>query len=286
VPLRVAREKGCPLATHRPIDFGARRSERSAAEDLAAERMLAATLEQEVGRTGSAIKTAEAAAATALRLYITTSTAYQDEKVRLQKARSNLDQLDQLVEAAEGAARDAAAKAESITGLARDIDESYMSQDKIREGQQAAISRFSARFDYVVRAILGEEVMGHVDTSGRSLALTVDEHGERDSAAIATVKLLAFDLAAVVTSIEGDGAFPRFLIHDGPREADMAPDVYERLFLFSHELEKCFADEPSFQYILTTTTQPPDAFIQPNSPWLRLQLAGMPAEERLLRSNL
>lgn len=184
------------------------------------------------------------------------------------------------------AARDAAVKAESITQLARDIDESYALQDKIREGQQAAISRFSARFDYVVRAIIGDNVTGRVDTSGRSLALTVDEHGERDSAAIATVRLLAFDLAAVVTSVEGDGAFPRFLIHDGPREADMAPDVYERLFLFAHELEKCFIGEPSFQYILTTTTNPPDAFIQRDTPWLRLQLAGLPAEERLLRCNL
>jgi hypothetical protein len=286
VPLRVAREKGCPLAADRPIDLGARRSERTAAEDLAAERMLAATLEQEVGRTGNAIKTAEAAAAMALRVYTAASTAYEAEKVRLQKERSNLDQLDQLVEAAEGAARDAAAQAEAITQFARDINESYTLQDKIREGQQAAISRFSARFDYVVRAIIGDKVTGRVDKSGRSLALTVDEHGERDSAAIATVKLLAFDLAAVVTSVEGDGAFPRFLIHDGPREADMAPDVYERLFLFAHELEKCFTGEPAFQYILTTTTQPPEAFIQRDSPWLRLQLSGMPAEERLLRCDL
>ncbi|HJV26309.1 MAG TPA: hypothetical protein VJ673_11510 [Aromatoleum sp.] len=286
VPLRVAREKGCPCAADRPIDLGARRSERTAAEDLAVERKLAKTLEQEVNRTGNAINAAEAAAATALRLYTATATAYENEKVRLQKERSNLDQLDQLVEAAEGAVRDATTKAESITQLARDIDESYALQEKIREGQRVATSRFSTRFDYVLRAIIGDNVTGRVDTSGRSLALAVDEHGERDSAAIATIKLLAFDLAAVVTSVEGDGAFPRFLIHDGPREADMAPDVYERLFLFAHELEKCFTGEPSFQYILTTTTDPPDAFTQRNTPWLRLRLAGAPAEERLLRCNL
>jgi hypothetical protein len=174
--------------------------------------------------------------------------------------------------------------AEALTQLGHDIEESYARQDKIREGQQAAISRFSARFDYVVRAIIGDKVTGRIYTSGRSLALTVEEHGERESAAIVTVKLLAFDLAAVVTSIEGDGLFPRFLIHDGPREADMAPDVYERLFLFTYEHEKCFKEEPSFQYILTTTTQPPDKFLA--APWLRLQLGGVPAEERLLRCDL
>ena len=284
VPLRVAHEKGCPLAVDRPIDLTAKRSERTAAEELAAERQVAAALEQEVKRLEGAIKAAEDATAKARRAYLTASTAYAGVQSKLQDEWSKLGQLDQLVDTAENAARNAASKTDSITQLAREIDESYTLQDKIREGQQAAISRFSTRFDYVVRAILGDGVTGQVETSGRSLALTVDEHGERDSAAIATIKLLAFDLAAVVTSVEGEGAFPRFLIHDGPREADMALDVYERLFFFAHELEKCFKGEPAFQYIVTTTTQPPDKFIV--APWLRLQLAGVPSEERLLRCDL
>jgi hypothetical protein len=286
VPLRIAHEKGCPLAVDRPIDLTARRSERTLIEELAAERQVVAALEGEVKRIEGAIKSAEAATAKARRAFMSASTVYVEAHSKLQEERSKLGQLGQLVDAAEGAAKDAASKAEIITQLTRAIDESYKLQDEIREVQKAAIGRFSARFDYVVRAIIGDKVTGRVDTSGRSLALTVEEHGERDSAAIATVKLLAFDLAALVTSVEGDGAFPRFLIHDGPREADMAPDVYERLFLFAHALEKCFKDEPAFQYILTTTTQPPDAFIQPDTPWLRLQLAGIPAEERLLRSDL
>lgn len=284
VPLRTAHEKGCPLAVGRPVVLETQRSERTAAEELAAQRQLAASLEQEVGRFQGSIKEAEAETTQARRAYLSASTAYEEERSRLQAERSTLERLEQLVEAAEGAARQAASTANTITQIARDIDESYARQDKIREEQQAAISRFSARFDYVVRAIIGDKVTGRVDTSGRSLALTVEEHGERDSAAIATVKLLAFDLAAVVASVEGDGSFPRFLIHDGPREADMAPDVYERLFLFAYELEKCFKGEPSFQYILTTTTQPPEKFV--GAPWLRLQIAGMPAEERLLRRDL
>jgi len=285
-PLRLAREKGCPLAVDRPSDLTAKRSERSAEQDLAAERLVAASLEQEVRRLDGALKTAQERTKTARHALFKAQTDYEEESAKLRDECSRLGQLDQLVGAAEGAAKDATAKAESITQLTRDIDESYKLQEEIREGQKAAISRFSARFDYVMRAIIGDKVTGRVDTSGRSLALTVEEHGERDSAAIATVKLLAFDLAAVVTSIEGDGAYPRFLIHDGPREADMAPDVYERLFLFAHELEKCFKGEPAFQYILTTTTEPPAAFIQPKAPWLRLRLAGIPTEERLLRSDL
>jgi hypothetical protein len=284
VPLHIANEKGCPIALGRPTELSARRSERSAAEELAAERELFASLELEVAKIESAIQVAESSTTKARRAYLVAIAAYEDAQSTLQAEHSVLLQLERLIEAAEDAARKADAKAEAVAQLGHEIEESYGRQEKMREGQQAAISRFSACFDYVVRAIIGDNVTGRIEASGRSLALTVEEHGERESAAIATVKLLAFDLAAVVTSVEGDGWFPRFLVHDGPREADMAPDVYERLFLFAHELENCFQGEPSFQYILTTTTKPPDRFLI--APWLRLQLAGVPAGERLLRCDL
>jgi hypothetical protein len=95
---------------------------------------------------------------------------------------------------------------------------------------------------------------------------------------------LAFDLAAMTESIQGRGGFPRFLLHDGPREADMAADIYERLFLFVRRLEECFECEAGFQYIVTSTTRPPEQFL--GDPWRRLTLSGVPAEERLLRCDL
>jgi hypothetical protein len=286
VPLRVAHEKGCPLAVDRPIDLGAKRSDRAASEELAAERQVVAALQQEIRRIEGEIEAARHATTTARRKFLSASTAHEEAKSKLQDEGSKLDQIADLIEAAEGADKDAASKADSIKQLARDIEASYAQQDKIREAQRTAINRFSARFDYVVRALIGDQVLGRIDTSGRSLSLTVEEHGERDSTFIATVKVLAFDLAAVLASIEGHGAFPCFLVHDGPREADMAPDVYERLFLLAHEIEKCFEGEPAFQYIVTTTTAPPDKFVQSGSPWLRLQLSGLPATERLLGVDL
>jgi hypothetical protein len=116
------------------------------------------------------------------------------------------------------------------------------------------------------------------------LALVVEHQGERESAALATVKLLAFDLAALTESIQGRGSFPRFLLHDGPREADMAADIFERLFLFVRQLETCFSGEPGFQYVVTTTSRPPEELL--SDPWLRLTLSGVPAEHRLLRCDL
>ena len=112
----------------------------------------------------------------------------------------------------------------------------------------------------------------------------IEHHGERESAALETVKLLAFDLAAMTESVQGRGRFPRFLVHDGPREADLSADIYERVFLFAQRLEECFEGEPDFQYIVTTKTRPPDHFLR--EPCRRLTLAGVPAAERLLRCDL
>lgn len=293
VPLWKAREHNCPLAVSQPIDLAAKRSEvaarksdQVASEELAAEREVVAALQKEKRRIEGQLAEAERAMKTARRKFLSANTAHAEATSRLQEEGSKLDRIAELVACAEGAATDAASKTDSIKQLTKDIDDSYAQQEKIREAQRTAIGRFSARFDYVVRALIGDQVLGRIDTSGRSLSLTVEEHGERDSTFIATVKVLAFDLAAVLASIEGHGAFPRFLVHDGPREADMAPDVYERLFLFAQEIEKCFEGEPAFQYIVTTTTTPPEKFIESDAPWLRLQLSGLPARDRLLRQDL
>jgi hypothetical protein len=286
VPLRAAHENACPLAVGRPPDLATRRSARAAADELGAERTVAAALRQEITRIEEEIEEAERATRNARREFLSASTAYLAARATLRDEATQLDHVQQLIEAAETGANEAAARADSIAELTREIGESYARQVKIRDTQRAAIQRFSARFDYVVRALIGDQVSARVETSGRSLSLTIDERGERDSAAIATVKLLAFDLAAVVASMEGDGAFPRFLVHDGPREADLAPDVYDRLFLFAEQLENCFQGEPAFQYILTTTTTPPEKFVAPGSPWVRLQLSGLPANDRLLRHDL
>jgi hypothetical protein len=189
-----------------------------------------------------------------------------------------------MVDNAEEAAAEASALSERLREIEREIGESYAKQKQIRETQHEAVDRFSASFDYVVRAILGDEVTARAEMSGRSLSLVVEEHGERDSAAIQTVKLLAFDLTALVTGIEGRGSFPRFLIHDGPREADISENVYDRLFIFAQELERCFEDALSFQYIVTTTTPPPGNCAR--EPILRLKLSGVPATERLLKCDL
>jgi hypothetical protein len=284
VPLALARDRGCPLVTDRPIDFTERRVERSAAQELEIQRQIVTALEAEGQQKRIALKAAEASTSDARRAYLKATTAFEEERGRLLEERARLREAERLVTNAEDASRRSVEHAEAVTRLGNEIDESYKLQELLRQEGREALAGFSATFDYVVRAIIGEEVEARVEASGRGLSLIVDHQGERESAALETVKLLAFDLAAMTDSIQGRGHFPRLLIHDGPREADMAIGVYERLFLYARRLEECFDHSPGFQYIVTTTTQPPEQFLR--DPWLRLKLAGIPADERLLRMNL
>ncbi|HEX9736560.1 MAG TPA: hypothetical protein VGG06_31730, partial [Thermoanaerobaculia bacterium] len=284
VPMKLARERGCPLAATRPADLAERRSERSAAEELNVQRDLVRALKANVEQKRTAQEAARTATREARRSYLAAATAFDEERGPLLDEQARLGQAQRLVDDAEDAWTQSTQQAEAVRTLGADIEASYARQEDLRRSGRQALGRFSATFDYVLRALLGDEVEGRVDTSGRALALLVEHRGERDSAALATVKLLAFDLAAITDSVQGRGCFPRFLLHDGPREADMAADIYERLFLYARRLEECFSGEPGFQYIVTTTTTPPTDFLR--EPWLRLRLAGAPAEERLLRMDL
>ena len=284
VRMSVARENECPLAGSRPIAVSERRSDRSAADEVEDLRVRVQRLEAALTVQRDAMERAGTATRLARRDFMAAATAFEEERGRIVSERAQVTHIERLIRHAEEGQASANEQTEVLASMDSEIDDCYRRQEQLRLQGRAMIDRLSATFDYVVRAILGDDVTGRVDTTGRSIALVVEEHGERESAAIETVKLLAFDLAAMVTSAEGRGSFPRFLIHDGPREADMASDIYDRLFLFVREFEKCFDAEPSFQYIVTTTTAPPSECAM--EPTLRLTLAGVPAMDRFLRCDL
>lgn len=107
--------------------------------------------------------------------------------------------------------------------------------------------------------------------------------GDRTTAAIESLKVLAFDLAAMCLSIEGMTRVPPFLLHDSPREADLGLSIYGRLFDIAEELER-IGGTTLFQYIITTTTAPPAEFRE--APYLQLKMYGDPPAQRLLGVDL
>jgi len=153
-----------------------------------------------------------------------------------------------------------------------------------RDKQARVFGRMSEKFDPIVRRLIGRhDVQGRVTLSGKGLELSVDMGGDRSTAAIESLKILAFDLSAICLSIEGATRVPAFLLHDSPREADLGLSIYGRLFDIVEELEHV-GGTPLFQYIVTTTTAPPAEYREP--PYLQLKMHGDPPAQRLLGIDL
>ncbi len=153
-----------------------------------------------------------------------------------------------------------------------------------RRAGRENLQRLSELYNLVVQSIIGSSAEGEVRLTGNGLEPHITMGGERFSAALDSLKVVAFDVAALLLAVEGRSAAPAFLIHDSPREADLGDSLYQRLFFTVKDAEGVGDRPTTFQYILTTTTPPPEELRR--EPWLCLTLRGTPADERLLRKDL
>lgn len=158
---------------------------------------------------------------------------------------------------------------------------------KLRGEMDNKLDTFSCIFADIIRAVMGASVEPKISVTSDGIVPHVTRKGELSGAALDTIKTLAFDLAAIVTSIEGQGSHPRLLIHDGPREGDMARIIYERFFLYAAGIENAFTspDQASFQYIITTTTPPPKSMREGSRWLLDPVLDSRTKDRRLLRED-
>jgi hypothetical protein len=187
-------------------------------------------------------------------------------------------------------AREAFGKASQLSLRIEDLESQILKsrgrQEQFRERTKKAVADLSSFYEEIVRAVLGDSVSGAIQLSGRDFACKIERNGDVSSGAIDTIKILAFDLAALAASVSGQGEHPRFLLHDSPREADMAPLTYKRLFLWARKLEESFNGmDCNFKYIITTTEPPPEEL--QTSPWLlEPVLDASQPEKRLLGVDL
>lgn len=188
----------------------------------------------------------------------------------------DVERLDQLQHLQQQAAEKTQQALDNLEGMRKEVVSSI-------NKQVSAFSDLNEKFDAIIRFLLTKSARGKVRLTGKGLNLSVQMGGNRSTSAIDSLKVVAFDLATMCLSIEGKTHLPAFLVHDSPREADLGLPLYDRLFEFVHALEK-FGTQPTFQYIITTTTRPPENLAQ--RPWLALTLSGAPANERLLKQDL
>ncbi len=191
-----------------------------------------------------------------------------------------------LLDAYKTACRDLDDWDEELNRLRADKESLSRQLDALTEQHQKLVNHFGELFNYVVQQMLGDVVTGSVRFSGKSIVPELEYHGPRDSAALKVVRWLAFDLAALALGITDSAAHhPRFLMHDSPREADLAAAIYVTLFNAAHALEGGEPESAPFQYIVTTTEPPPEQLNRP--PWVLNPVLDASVEEgRLLSVDL
>jgi hypothetical protein len=287
VPIDVAR-LNCPLAGAPTLKFGKESAMLHLDEQIPA-------LEKNMTFWKERIGVREKQEVIAQREFNTANSAHDEglrkERSAFERLTSIKGELENTMALANNAlnARRSAERLESSIGkLDGRVNKTYREATDIRQKRESEIEAFSKLFDLFIKGLMGEEVKGICEFSGRNISLRVENRGDVTSAAIETVKLLAFDLAAVASSVEGRGFHPRFLIHDGPREADMSSRIYDHFFILARLVEEAFqpGQPPSFQYIVTTTSPPPDD-MREGSEWMLCPvLDASKPEGRLLKADL
>lgn len=153
----------------------------------------------------------------------------------------------------------------------------------IRRSAQGIVDRLSVLFGMTIRFLVPEGAQGSVQLNENGIQPMVSLHGDLTTAAVDSLKVVAFDLAALLLTLEDKTELPGFWLHDSPREADLGLGIYHRIFELALWLEGQ-TDKPQFQYILTTTTAPPENLQE--RPWTVLKLSSAPPESRLFRQDL
>jgi hypothetical protein len=148
-----------------------------------------------------------------------------------------------------------------------EIDASLQTLDEARKPVQRELNRISEVYEQILQEIFGPGASGRIQVDGNGLQPMPDKKLAPAGAALSVMtSVLAFDVSCLAASVYGLGQHPRFLMHDSPREGDMEGPLFRRLFEIVHELETQFsnANHVSFQYIVTTTSEPPVHLANPD----------------------
>jgi hypothetical protein len=253
---------------------------KSLADSVQAKQDEKARLESRTDQLAAAIIQKNIDLSAAIKRFPSPALAIEREITLLEKAEEELDTAMESAKALD----------ELNMGILRAQNQIFTLKEKLSHLKSEAdkkLRSFSEIFADISRAVLGGSISASADLTAGGIQMHV-RRSSRDlgGAAVESVKTIAFDLAAVLHAIEGNCTHPRFLIHDGPREADMARVIYERFFLYARRIEDCQPPEEStFQYILTTTTHPPSD-MQESSKWLLGEkLSGKTKAGRLLMED-
>lgn len=122
--------------------------------------------------------------------------------------------------------------------------------------------------DLLAQELLSKEAFGALEVRDEIRPFRLSLRGGE---AFRVLEILIGDLVCLLDASNPASAFPGLLIHDCPREADMGPRPYrDFLYLIKRIEREAYDGAAPFQYIVTTTTPPPESLQV--EPYLRLTL--------------
>lgn len=143
-------------------------------------------------------------------------------------------------------------------------------------------------FSGAVRSVLQSGTYdGLVRFNDRELAFMITHGAAMTGEAVETLSVLLADIACLIfTSASATSHFPGFLLHDSPREADLGGRIYRSFIRLIASLQKSLggADNCPFQYVLTTTSDPPKEL--QTEDFLKMPLDAATPDGLLLKRNL
>ncbi len=281
IPIAIARFR-CPLRQ----EFEPESSPAPINQDFQAQALEARLQIENVEKNLHPLTAACQTLAAEIQRQIQTIEAAESRQEQLQKDRNTLDQAHTLTVFRAEQAVHACKSIESLEqrqkNLEHNIEDSKKRQDALQKLQAKQIADFSTLFESTLKAFLGSEIEASCRFTREEIDLKANYHGELTSAAIDTLKTIAFDVAALRSGILETSHHPSFIIFDSPREADMHPTPYQHIFHHIKSLETGDNKSP-FQVIITTTEPPPAIFFQSDD--LILKLDASTKDGRVYRTD-
>lgn len=148
------------------------------------------------------------------------------------------------------------------------IDKTRVDLATLRHEQSSREKSLAELTDLFVQELFSHEAFGGLDIRDEDRPFRLSLRGGE---AYRVLEILVGDLVCLLDSSHPASAFPSLLIHDCPREADMGPRPYRDFLHLIERIEReAYGDAVPFQYIVTTTTPPPESLQE--EPYLRLTL--------------
>lgn len=171
---------------------------------------------------------------------------------------------------------------DKITRIERDIASVNVKLATLQAERSLREQHLSEVTDVLARELLPDGASGFFNPRDDSRPFCLSMRGGE---AYRVLEVLLGDWVCLLDSGSQDSAFPGFVIHDCPREADMSSGLYENFILLVERLQtERYGEHVPYQYIVTTTTPPPVACRDER--YLRLELDPSMDDGLLFRKRL